>query len=187
MSNTEGPTVPDNVFNSNSLPSKTILFFCEFALFDMLITLMSVYDLKFFNNINSKVLRQKDLNEVLNLITQHFSLDLKNIQKKRLKALLPELLKRINTFIDIEDDIEWITSDDFICTDIDNLLILKDKILNIKEISILLNKCKWTKDDIDNCLKQYIIEKSIKFKDIGPALRVALTQNKFSRYSYCYI
>ena len=37
-----------------------------------------------------------------------------------------------------------------ICTDINNLLILKDKILNIKEISILLNKCKWTKDDIDN-------------------------------------
>ena len=133
------------------------------------------FDIQKLNNINSKVLRQKDLNEVLNLITQHFSLDLKNIQKKRLKALLPELLKRINTFIDIKDDIEWITSDDFICTDINNLLILKDKILNIKEISVLLNKCKWTKDDIDNCLKQYIIEKSIKFKDIGPALRVALT------------
>ena len=27
MSNTEGPTVPDNVFNSNSLPSKMILFY----------------------------------------------------------------------------------------------------------------------------------------------------------------
>ena len=52
MSNTEGPTVPDNVFNSNYLPSKTILFFCEFALFDMLITLISVYDLKIFNKIN---------------------------------------------------------------------------------------------------------------------------------------
>ena len=133
------------------------------------------FDIQKLNNINSKILRQKDLNEVLNLITQHFALDLKNIQKNRLKALLPELLKRINTFIDIKDDIEWITSDDFICTDINNLLILKDKILNIKEISILLNKCKWTKDDIDNCLKQYIIDKSIKFKDIGPALRLALT------------
>ena len=97
------------------------------------------------------------------------------IQKNRLKSLLPELLKRINTFIDIKDDIEWITSDDFICTNKDNLLILKDKNSNIKEISLLLNKCKWTKDDIDNCLKQYIIEKSIKFKDIGPVLRVALT------------
>lgn len=133
------------------------------------------FDIQKLNSINSKVLRQKNLNEVLDLITQHFSLELKNIQKKRLKALLPELLKRINTFIEIEDDIEWITSDDFVCTDIDNLLILKDKILNIKEISILLNKCKWTKDDIDNCLKQYIMDKSIKFKDIGPALRVALT------------
>ena len=55
------------------------------------------------------------------------------------------------------------------------ILILKDKISNIREISLLLNKCKWSKDDIDNCLKQYIIDKSIKFKDIGPALRLALT------------
>jgi len=145
------------------------------------------FDIQKLNNINSKVLRQKDLNEVLNLITQHFSLDLKKIQKKRLKALLPELLKRINTFIDIKDDIEWITSDDFICTDINNLLILKDKILNIKEISILLNKCKWTKDDIDNCLKQYIIEKSIKLKILVCTKISSYWKNKFSRFSDCYI
>jgi glutamyl-tRNA synthetase len=158
--------------NENDFDLKKII--SEFAI-EKINKSPAKFDIQKLNNINSKVLRQKDLNEVLNLITQHFSLDLKNIQKKRLKALLPVLLKRINTFIDIKDDIEWITSDDFICTDINNLLILKDKILNIKEISVLLNKCKWTKDDIDNCLKQYIIGKSIKFKDIGPALRVALT------------
>jgi hypothetical protein len=52
MSNTEGPTVPDNVFNSSSFPSKTILFFSEFALFDMLITLISINDLKNPKKIN---------------------------------------------------------------------------------------------------------------------------------------
>jgi glutamyl-tRNA synthetase len=40
------------------------------------------FDIQKLNHVNSKVLRQKDLNEVLNLITQHFSLDLKNIQKR---------------------------------------------------------------------------------------------------------
>ena len=71
--------------------------------------------------------------------------------------------------------LQWITDDDFVCNDKNNLLILKDKNSTLKEISFLLNKCKWSKDGIDNCLKQYIISKSIKFKDIGPVLRIALT------------
>ena len=135
----------------------------------------SRFDIQKLNSVNSKVLRQKDPNEIIDLITIHFSLELETVQKNRLKSLLPELLKRINTYIEIEDDIEWITVDEFICTDKDNLLILKDKNTTLKEISLLLKKCKWSKDDIDNCLKQYIINKSIKFKDIGPALRIALT------------
>ena len=133
------------------------------------------FDIQKLNSINSKILRQKNLDEVLDLITKHFSLKLENIQKLRLKSLLPELLKRINTYIEIKDDIEWITIDDFICNNKDNLLILKDKNTMLKEIGFLLNECMWSKDDIDNCLKQYIIDKSIKFKDIGPILRIALT------------
>ena len=133
------------------------------------------FDIQKLNSINSKILRQKNLDEVLDLITKHFSLKLENIQKLRLKSLLPELLKRINTYIEIKDDIEWITIDDFICNNKDNLLILKDKNTMLKEIGSLLNACIWSKDDIDNCLKQYIIEKSLKFKDIGPILRIALT------------
>ena len=135
----------------------------------------SRFDIRKLNSVNSKVLKEKDIDEVLDLITDHFSLELENIQKNRLKSLLPELLKRINTFVDIKDDIEWITVDKFICTDKEKLSILKEKHSILKEISLLLNKCKWSKDDIDNCLKQYIMNKSIKFKDIGPVLRIALT------------
>jgi glutamyl-tRNA synthetase len=133
------------------------------------------FDMQKLNNINSKILRQKDPNEVLELITHHFSLDLENMQKNRLKAFLPELLKRVNTYIDIKEDLEWITVDNFVCTDNNKVLILKDNKSTLKEISLLLNECNWSKDSIDNCLKQYIIEKSIKFKDIGPVLRTALT------------
>jgi len=135
----------------------------------------SRFDIQKLNSINSKVLEKKNPNEVLDLITQHFSLELEDTQKNRLKSLLPEFLKRINKYIDIKDDIEWVTVEDFICSDKDNLLILKDKKIILKEISFLLDKCKWSKDDIDNCLKQYIIDKSLKFKDIGPVLRIALT------------
>ena len=133
------------------------------------------FDIQKLNSINSKILRQKDPNEVLDLITHHFSLRLDNIQENRLKSLLPELLKRMNTYIDIKDDIEWITIDGFICSNQDGLLKLKNNNSMLKEISFLLHRCKWSKDDIDNCLKQYIIDKSIKFKDIGPVLRIALT------------
>jgi glutamyl-tRNA synthetase len=135
----------------------------------------SRFDIQKLNSVNSRILRQKDLNEVLDLITHHFSLKLEETQKNRLKSLLPELLKRINTYVDVEEDLQWITVDDFVCNDKNNLLILEEKKSTLKEISFLLNKCKWSKDGIDNCLKQYIIKKSIKFKDIGPVLRIALT------------
>ena len=87
---------------------------------------------------------------------------------------IAETVSGVQTIVD-DKSFEWVTVEDFICSDKDNLLILKDKKIILKEISFLLDKCKWSKDDIDNCLKQYIIDKSMKFKDIGPVLRIALT------------
>ena len=89
--------------------------------------------------------------------------------------MLPELLKRTNLFVDIKDDIEWIINDSFVCSEKDIVLRLRNENSLLKDLSSLLNKCKWTRDDIENCLKQYMVDKSLKFKDIGPILRIALT------------
>jgi len=134
-----------------------------------------MFDLKKLNNINSKYLKNMKLEEIYKLIIKFFNLKLNIYQEKRLKSLLPELLKRINIFTDIKDDIEWIINDNFICSEKDTVLKLRNENSLLNDLSSLLNKCKWTKVDIENCLKQYMIEKSLEFKDIGPILRIALT------------
>ena len=135
----------------------------------------SKFDIKKLNNINSKFLNNMDVNEVYELICKSFNLNLGNTQKKRLKALLPELLKRVNVYTEIRDDIDWIINESFICIDNDHQKILNTNLTILKEISLLLNSCSWTKDNINSTLKNYIINKNLKFKEIGYPLRLALT------------
>ena len=135
----------------------------------------SKFDIKKLNNINSKFLNNMDVNEVYELICKSFNLNLGNTQKKRLKALLPELLKRVNVYTEIRDDIDWIINENFICIDNDHQKILNTNLTILKEISLLLNSCSWTKDNINSTLKNYIINKNLKFKEIGYPLRLALT------------
>ena len=135
----------------------------------------SKFDIKKLNNINSKFLNNMDVNEVYDLICKSFNLNLENTQKNRLKALLPELLKRVNVYTEIKDDIEWIVNEAFICTDKDHQKLLKENLTILNEISLLLNSRSWTKDNINSTLKNYIINKNLKFKEIGYPLRLALT------------
>ena len=135
----------------------------------------SKFDIKKLNNINSKFLNNMDINEVYDLVCKSFNLNLENIQKNRLVAFLPELLKRVNVYTEIRDDIEWIVNEAFVCKDSDNQKILNANLTLLKEISLLLNSCSWTKDNINSTLKNYIINKNLKFKEIGYPLRLALT------------
>ena len=135
----------------------------------------SKFDIKKLNNINSKFLNNMDINEIYDLVCKSFNLNLENIQKNRLVAFLPELLKRVNVYTEIRDDIEWIVNESFICIDSDNQKILNANLTLLKEISLLLNSCSWTKDNINSTLKNYIINKNLKFKEIGYPLRLALT------------
>ena len=135
----------------------------------------SKFDIKKLNNINSKFLNNMDVNEVYDLVCKNLNLHLENTQKNRLKALLPELLKRVNVYTEIKDDIEWIVNEAFICTDKDHQKLLKENLTILNEISLLLGSCSWTKDNINSTLKNYIINKNLKFKEIGYPLRLALT------------
>ena len=133
------------------------------------------FDVKKLNNINSRYLKNMDVNNIYKLIIERFELILNIHQERRLKSLLPELLKRVDVYVDLKDDFEWIIEDNFLCKDENKLKQLKENNLMINEIGDLLKKCEWTKETIDHCLKTYIQEKSIKFKDVGPIIRIALT------------
>jgi Glutamyl- and glutaminyl-tRNA synthetases len=133
------------------------------------------FDKKKLNNINSKYLKKIDVNKIYELLIERFELVLNINQERRLKSLLPDLLKRIEVYIDLKNDFEWIIEDNFICRDEEKLKQLKENKVMINEIGDLLTKCEWNKECIENTLKKYIKKKSLKFKDVGPILRIALT------------
>ncbi|MFL2830699.1 MAG: glutamate--tRNA ligase, partial [Candidatus Puniceispirillales bacterium] len=113
------------------------------------------FDVKKLNNINSRYLKNMDTNNIYKLIIERFELILNIHQERRLKSLLPELLKRVDVYVDLKDDFEWIIEDNFLCKDENKLKQLKENNLVINEIGDLLKKCEWTKEAIDHCLKTY--------------------------------
>ena len=133
------------------------------------------FDLKKLNNINSKYLRSMDLEEVYLLIIKDLKKTPAKNEELRLKLLMPELLKRKNVYKEVQDDIEWIIDKNFICKNEEFKTLLSGSKSFFKEIGLLLQKCDWSENEINNNLKNYLLEKSLKFKDIGPSLRIALT------------
>ena len=113
------------------------------------------FDLKKLNNINSKFLRSMDLDKIYQLVINDLDITPSFQQEKRLKNLIPELLKRMNVYTDIKDDIEWIMQENFICKNNEHLTNLKNAQYLFKEISLLLEKCDWSKEEIDNCLNKF--------------------------------
>ena len=133
------------------------------------------FDIKKLNNINSSCLNSMDLNELLLLIKSNIQINFSEDAELRLKNILPELLKRVNVFTEIFDDIEWIVNEDFFCKNNEFYdMLIKNKYI-LSDISKILNKCLWSKEEIETSLKNYFIKNEIKFKDIGPSLRIALT------------
>ena len=120
------------------------------------------FDLKKLNNINSKFLRSMDLDKIYQLVINDLDITPSFQQEKRLKNLIPELLKRMNVYTDIKDDIDWIMQENFICKNNEHLTNLKNAQSLFKEIALLLEKCDWSKEAIDNCLNKFLIEKSLK-------------------------
>ncbi len=133
------------------------------------------FDLKKLNNINAKKLNSMKVNDVYKLITDRFKLSLNDKEQKRFKSLLPELLKRVQIYTDLEFEFDWLFQEDFFCKDKNHQLQLKKSNLMLKEIGSLLKEIEWNIENIKKCLDQYILKNSLTFKDIGPILRLSLT------------
>ncbi len=133
------------------------------------------FDLKKLNHINAKILNNMNVNDVYKLVIDKFKLSLSNEEQKRFKSLLPELVKRVQVYTDLEDEFDWLFQKNFFCKDKNFQSQLQKHNLMLKEIGSRLQKCEWTIESIKNCLNQYILQNSLTFKVIGPILRMALT------------
>ena len=57
------------------------------------------------------------VNDVYKLVINRFKLSLNDKEQKRFKSLLPELLKRVQTYTDLEFEFDWLFQEDFFCKD----------------------------------------------------------------------
>ena len=133
------------------------------------------FDLKKLNNINAKKLNSMKTSDIYTLVIDRFKLSLNDEEQKRFKSLLPELLKRVQVYTDLKFEFDWLFQKDFFCKDKNYQLKLQKNNLMLKEIGSQLKKCEWSLENIKHILNQYILDKSLTFKDIGPILRIALT------------
>ena len=133
------------------------------------------FDIKKLNNINAKNLNFMKTSDIYKLVIDRFNLSLNDEEQKRFKSLLPELLKRVQVYTDLEFEFDWLFQKDFFCKDKNYQLKLQKNNLMLKEVGSRLKECEWSLENIKNILNQYILDKSLTFKDIGPILRMALT------------
>ena len=115
------------------------------------------------------------ISDIYRLVIERFELSLNNEEEKRLKSLLPILLKRMKVYTDLRNEFDWLFQKDFYCQNINYQSQLHKNNLMLKSIASKLKECKWNAENIKQCLNQYISENSLTFKDIGPILRMALT------------
>ena len=129
----------------------------------------SRFDLKKLSNMNALYLRTQPLNNLLNKIKTKFNLNEEIL--KRLDFLLPDLIQRYTYLNEIEDDLLWL-SNDFT----NNLSNLDKGDLNLVfEVLNILKSSKWNLIELKENIEKFLVENSLKMKDLGPILRSVLT------------
>ena len=119
------------------------------------------FDLKKLNHIKAKILNNMKVSDVYKLVIDKFKLSLSDDEQKRFKSLLPELLKRVQVYTDLEFEFDWLFKKDFFCKDKNYQLKLQKHNLMLKEIGSRLKECEWSVENIKNTLNQYILDKSL--------------------------
>ena len=113
------------------------------------------------------------VSNVYNLVANRFQLKLNN-EEKKIYGFTTSTFKTCKSLYRFRKRIWWLFKKTF-CKDKNYQIELQKNNLMLKEIGLNLKKCKWSLENIKNCLDQYILKKSLTFKDIGPILRMALT------------
>ena len=129
----------------------------------------SRFDLKKLSSMNALYLRTQPLNNLLNKIKTKFNLNEEIL--KRLDFLLPDLIQRYTYLNEIEDDLLWL-SNDFT----GNLSNLDKGDLNLVfDVLNILKSSKWNLIELKENIEKFLVENSLKMKDLGPILRSVLT------------
>ena len=131
----------------------------------------------FLNSHYFKNKSEKYLSELLSREFKKNKIILSSFQKKVLKYLFSELKKRSNSVVELYESTRFIYDFDNIVISVDDKIEL-NKTKGIKnKIILILNKINnWNEKNIEFQLKNFLDSNNLKFKSIGPSLRLSITK-----------
>ena len=140
----------------------------------------AIIDEKKINFLNSHYFKNKPEKYLFELLSKEFKKNkiiLSSFQKKVLTYLFSELKKRSNSVVELYESTKFIY-------DFNNIVVSKedkielDKTKGIKnKIILILNKISnWNEKNIEFQLKKFLDSNNLKFKSIGPLLRLSITK-----------
>ena len=140
----------------------------------------AIIDEKKINFLNSHYFKNKSEKYLSELLSKEFKKNkiiLSSYQKKVLKYLFSELKKRSNSVVELYESTKFIYDFNNIVMSIDDKIEL-NKTKGIKnKIILILNKISnWNEKNIEFQLKKFLDSNNLKFKSIGPSLRLSITK-----------
>jgi glutamyl-tRNA synthetase len=139
----------------------------------------SRFDFAKLNYINRHYFKEKTNQELLDLIIPYFKKRPTELEQQKILKALKFLKERAITLVDLtklaaiyQEDPDNKIEDQLA----KNLLLEKKELLfDLKQILSLISEDNFNHDKIKAEIDQYCLNKSLKIKDLGPALRIALT------------
>ena len=144
----------------------------------------AIIDEKKINFLNSYYFKNKSEKYLSELLSEEFKKNkiiLSPFQNKVLSYLFSELKKRSNSIIELYESTKFIYDFNNIIVNADDKIEL-NKTRGIKnKIILILNKItNWNEENIEFQLKKFLDSNNLKFKSIGPSLRLSITKKKNS-------
>ncbi len=134
------------------------------------------FDFAKLNHVNKHYIKQKNDEELFALLAEFLEKEISAAEKKRIITALKFLKERAETLKDLASS-ALVYCDNFAAPLDASLqsLILEKKSIIVDLQKILVDLKDWNHDAIKDALSNYATQNSLKIKDFGPVLRIALT------------
>ena len=138
------------------------------------------FDSDKLRDVNAYFIKKMDNNELYNVIQPHISPTSDSAQL-RIMSMLPLLKERVKTHLDIIASLSYLIHDGGVEIEPDAAALLTDesKIILLDLDAALTNEI-WELDNLKSSINSFLAKNNLKMRDVGPALRAAVTGMKQS-------
>jgi len=136
----------------------------------------SRFDFTKLKSVNKNYIKEKNEEELLNLVENYFEKKTSAAEKIRLARAIKFVKERADLVGDLAKNLQ-VYFDGFIAEflEADKNLIAEKKSLITDLSTVFKDLQDWTHDGIKNAFNEFAVAKNLKIKDFGPALRIVLT------------